>query len=125
MKWKLWEKEMNRNYNFHQSCYRYKQEKIPDINEKHPCFFCGSSLSLSVNKECKKCGIMICPECNNCLCTISDIKYFTLTAIHEQFCCHLDKYTGFIVIEGDREIIETCEEVLTNCFLLQFGRMPS
>lgn len=115
---------MKRDYNFHRSCYRWKQKKTPDLNEPHPCFFCGSNLSLSVNKECKKCGIMICPKCNNCLCTISDDKYITVTAIHEKYCCHLDQFTGDITIEGDKKLIETCEEVLTNCYLLQYGKLP-
>ena len=111
-----------RNYNFHRSCWRYEHGNV-DENEIHPCFFCGHSIALTT-PECKECGIMVCAECNHCLCTISDSEYETLVTIHSLYCCHLDQFTGKIKmpLPAHQGIVRQCEKTLQNCYNLEFNK---
>lgn len=103
------------NYDFHRNCWRYQRKSVEET-EHHPCYFCGSSLILTT-RECDECGIMICPECGHCLCSIPLLTYITLIKIHENYCCHLDTFKGTIKLEGivDNALVKNCEHVLTNC----------
>ncbi len=111
--------EYYRKYNFHRSCWRYGHVAVSEL-EKHPCFFCGWSISLTT-VECSKCGIMICPNCKKCLCNIPLLSYITLIRIHEKYCCHLDKFKGVIELDGfiDNNLVKRCETVLSCCAQLE------
>jgi hypothetical protein len=88
--------------------------------ESHPCYFCGHLLPLkNVDKtECKTCGVMLCPKCKNCLCTITDLQYSTLIQIHQKYCCNLPKYSGFIQLKEpyDRQIVRNFVQTLNVCY---------
>ena len=90
---------MKRTYNFHRSCWRYKHGNIKE-SENHPCYFCGYDLPMKIvdKIECKVCGIMVCPSCHNCLCTISDLQYKTLCRLHKKYCCNLSNYKGKVTL---------------------------
>lgn len=115
---------MKRNYNFHNSCYRFTHGNPPSKDEVHPCFFCGEQLPLTT-KECPKCGIMICSRCGNCLCSISTAEYKALIKIHQNYCCHLDEYSGVISHINTtnakvRNLVHNCERTISHCYRLQF-----
>jgi hypothetical protein len=107
--------EEYKSYNFQGSCWRFKYGKM-DINEKHPCFFCGSGISIKT-KDCPKCGIMPCPDCGKCLCNIPLLSYITLIRIHKKYCCNLPLFNGRIVLSGfvDNDIIKNCEKTIDYC----------
>jgi hypothetical protein len=102
----------DRTYNYHRSCWRYKHGNVRK-SEDHPCYFCGELLPMKYvdRRECVVCGIMKCPACHNCLCTITDLQYSTLIRIHKKYCCHLDKYNGII------ELDKPCDPTLANNYL--------
>lgn len=103
------------NYNFHNSCWRFTKGNItPD--ERHPCFFCGYSISLEV-PDCPHCGIMPCPNCGKCLCNIPILTYITLIRIHKKYCCNLPEFNGKICLDGfvDNTLIQNCEVTLLHC----------
>jgi len=107
------------SYNFHNSCWRFKHGFIsPD--EKHPCFFCGFQIDISV-MDCPKCGIMPCPKCGKCLCNIPLLTYITLIRIHEKYCCNLPEFDGKIKLSGfvDNDLICNCEKTLSYCKSLE------
>jgi hypothetical protein len=114
---------VNRDYDFHQNCYRYTHGNPPSKEETHPCFFCGESLPLTT-EECKKCGIMICSNCKNCFCTVSDDIYKAAVNIHRSICCHLNEYDGKIYTAGDEKVLKSFKVALDNCFRLEFGKDP-
>jgi len=95
-----------RSYNFHQSCWRYKKGSIGK-EENHPCFFCGHPLSLHLidKMECKTCGIIKCPSCENCLCSIPNLQYKTLCRLHEKYCCNLPNFKGIIELGGPVSLV--------------------
>ena len=109
----------NRTYNYHRSCWRYKKGKVKS-SESHPCYFCGEMLEMKFvdKRECAVCGIMKCPSCHNCLCTITDVQYSTLIRIHEKYCCHLDEYKGVIELEEpyDHKLVENFLKTLFVCY---------
>lgn len=95
----------NRTYDYHRTCWRYKFGKVGK-NEEHPCYICGKPIPLKhVDKlECGVCGVMICPNCHNCLCTLSDQDYNTLIHIHKNYCCNLDKFDGTIELTREHSL---------------------
>jgi len=103
------------NYNFHHSCWRFKYGFISS-DEKHPCFFCGFQIDISVN-DCLNCGIMPCPSCKKCLCNIPLLTYITLIRIHKKYCCNLPEFDGKIKLSGfvDNDLICNCEKTLIHC----------
>lgn len=109
----------DRTYNYHRSCWRYKHGNI-GADENHPCYFCGHELPMKYvdETECKVCGIMICPICKNCLCTITDLQYSTLIRIHEKHCCHLNEYKGKIELEEpyDHRLVENYLTTIQTCY---------
>lgn len=110
---------MDRTYKFGSCCWRFEHGHIhPD--EKHPCFFCGYSISVRED-DCSTCGIMPCPNCKNCLCTINDIKYLTVIAIHHLYCKKLDTFAGKIDLpEGfDKDVIRCCEHAIKHCYAVE------
>lgn len=115
---------MLRNYNFHRSCWRYKNGKVHS-DESHPCFFCGHELPMkdAAQTECKECGIIVCPNCHNCMCTISDMEYQTLERIHNMYCKHLYKWDGSIYLNPrvpfSQNIVAQCEKTLQRCYELE------
>lgn len=115
---------MKRDYNFHHTCYRYTHGNPPSKDEVHPCFFCGEKLPLTTI-ECKTCGIMVCTNCHNCLCTIDDDAYNTIVKVHKQICCHLDKYDGTDPDCPDLLTLMFCMDAVDNCYRIQFGKDPS
>jgi len=108
-----------RIYNYHRSCWRYKYGHVGS-EESHPCYFCGHNLPMKdVDKiECKVCGVMICPKCGKCLCTISDFQYMTLCRIHQKYCCRLPKYEGKIELElpYDSGLVKNYLTTIQTCF---------
>jgi hypothetical protein len=103
------------SYDFHRSCWRYKNGNISS-SEEHKCFFCKTPIPLTSN-ECLECGIMPCPNCGKCLCNIPLLSKITLIRIHEKYCCNLDKFDGQIILNGfvDNDIIKNCEDILMEC----------
>lgn len=112
----------NRVYNFHKTCWRHTFGHVSP-SEVHECFFCADKIPLTTH-ECAKCGIMICPSCHNCLCSISPYTYDTLVRIHSKYCCDLPNFEGKIELDGivDMGIIKRCETVLQTCFDLEFKK---
>jgi hypothetical protein len=108
----------NRSYDYHRTCWRYKYGHVSK-NENHPCYFCGHGLPMKFvdKRECVVCGIMVCPSCKNCLCTITDEQYSTLIRIHEKYCCNLPDFIGRIELEKpyDQAIVNQFIKVLTKC----------
>lgn len=107
-------------YKFNRSCWRYRDGRMVDENEYHPCFFCGFEISLRV-PDCGKCGIMPCPSCKRCLCNIPFISYLTLVRIHEKYCCNLPQFSGDIKLDGivDMDIINRVTQVVKRCAKLE------
>ena len=109
----------NRTYDYHRTCWRYSHGNV-QANEDHPCYFCGEPLPMKYvdKRECKVCGIMVFPQCHNCLCTISDVQYSTLIRIHKKYCCHLNEYKGSILLEEpfDHELVRNYLETIQTCY---------
>ena len=107
---------MNRDYDFHNTCWRFKHGCVSE-DEHHPCFFCGYPIKVAT-EDCSVCGIMKCPFCGKCLCNITDNKYKTVTTIHNCFCKHLDIWEGIILPskEADLTVIKHCERAIQNCY---------
>jgi hypothetical protein len=103
------------SYDFHRSCSRYQKGGVSK-EEEHPCFFCEYPLKMTL-KECKECGIIICPNCGRCLCNIPFLSYLTLVRVHEKYCCNLDGFDGKIELDGfvDSSLMKRCERILSTC----------
>lgn len=114
------------NYNFHHSCWRFTNRHPPRRWEVHPCFFCGQGIQIGTN-ECPTCGIMICPVCHNCLCTVPALTRLTLFRIHAKYCCDLPNFSGKIELDGfvDNDVIKRCETALRDCRRICFGEESS
>lgn len=115
----------DRSYDYHRTCWRYTYGNV-DEGENHPCYFCGYDLPMKFvdKRECVVCGIMVCPSCKNCLCTITDEQYSTLIRIHEKYCCNLPEYSNEIELEKpyDQAIVDQFVKVLNTCWGYEYEK---
>jgi hypothetical protein len=118
-----------RSYNFHRCCYRYQEGRTVPDTEIHPCFFCGEKIPLKT-KECLTCGIMPCPSCGKCLCSLHDIEYEALTYLHNRYCKHLANFIGVVYIPSKLHIPETVDimnhflNAVSHCYEMEFKCKP-
>ena len=87
--------------------------------ESHPCYYCGFPIPLGTN-QCEECSLMICPKCDGCFCTSSDVEKIALIVIHFTYCRVLERLQDFEDFGSEldfapSEFKEHCREALLYC----------
>ena len=80
-------------------CVRYGSMTM---DETHPCYFCG--FPIPVTLEYCKCGIVPCPECHNCYCTITKEVQDALVKLRNKYCCNPINFARGIGYETDSDL---------------------
>lgn len=81
-------------------CVRYGSMTM---DETHPCYFCG--FPIPVTLEYCKCGIVKCPQCHNCYCTITKEVQDALITLRNRFCCNPFNFVNGLDTRDYRELL--------------------
>jgi hypothetical protein len=105
------------NYDYSQNqCPRVKNNLITE-NEKHPCYFCGHPIPVTV-EDCSKCSIMPCPECGKCYCDVTFDDKFFLYLFHTTCCHNIYKSNGVEDLPKylqTHSLAKTCQKAFDYC----------
>lgn len=103
-------------YNFRcPPCVRLQLNDV-ELNEEHPCFYCGFPIPVAELPDCTTCGLKRCPQCNKCFCDGSIRENEYLIWVHRTYCQSQRGLTEFSgLASGPEPIRSNAEKALFYC----------
>lgn len=90
-----------------------------NLDELHPCFYCGQDIEVGKASHCSICGYLVCPHCVTCRCRLLQHEKDTLDYIHTKYCKNINRIKLFKEINTEdwmsKRIVGNMTKALMYC----------